>query len=123
MKKGKLEEKIVTTEMVDQLIKKHYETDSDKIEILLKQYAVLNRPEINAGKIVSDFDTGRNEMIKNVDRYEDELVRMLDLATVLSECRTENNTDNIGQYISFLLEKNMEILPDIIEMIQLLKKN
>lgn len=122
MKKGKLEEKIVTTEMVDQLIKKHYETDSDKIEILLKQYAVLNRPEINAGKIVSDFDTGRNEMIKNVDRYEDELVRMLDLATVLSECRTENNTDNIGQYISFLLEKNMEILPDIIEMIQLLKK-
>ena len=123
MKKGKLEEKIVTTEMVDQLIKKHYETDSDKIEILLKQYAVLNRPEINAGKIVSDFDTGRNEMIKNVDRYEDELVRMLDLATVLSECRTENNTDNIGQYISFLLDKNMEILPDIIEMIQLLKKN
>lgn len=122
MKKGKLEEKIVTTEMVDQLIKKHYETDSDKIEILLKQYAVLNRPEINAGKIVSDFDTGRNEMIKNVDRYEDELVRMLDLATVLSECRTENNTDNIGQYISFLLDKNMEILPDIIEMIQLLKK-
>ena len=122
MKKGKLEEKIVTTELVDQLIKKHYETDSDKIEILLKQYAVLNRPEINAGKIVSDFDTGRNEMIKNVDRYEDELVRMLDLATVLSECRTENNTDNIGQYISFLLDKNMEILPDIIEMIQLLKK-
>ena len=122
MKKGKLEEKIVTTEMVDQLIKKHYETDSDKIEILLKQYAVLNRPEINAGKIVSDFDTGRNEMIKNVDRYEDELVRMLDLATVLSEWRTENNTDNIGQYISFLLDKNMEILPDIIEMIQLLKK-
>ena len=122
MKKGKLEEKIVTTKMVDQLIKKHYETDSDKIEILLKQYAVLNRPEINAGKIVSDFDTGRNEMIKNVDRYEDELVRMLDLATVLSECRTENNTDNIGQYISFLLDKNMEILPDIIEMIQLLKK-
>lgn len=122
MKKGKLEEKIVTTEMVDQLIKKHYETDSDKIEILLKQYAVLNRPEINAGKIVSDFDTGRNEMIKNVDRYEDELVRMLDLATVLSECRTENNADNIEQYISFLLDKNMEILPDIIEMIQLLKK-
>ncbi len=122
MKKGKLEEKIVTTEMVDQLIKKHYETDSDKIELLLKQYVVLNRPEINAGKIVSDFDTGRNEMIKNVDRYEDELVRMLDLATVLSECRTENNADNIEQYISFLLYKNMEILPDIIEMIQLLKK-
>lgn len=122
MKKGKLEEKIVTTEMVDQLIKKHYETDSDKIEILLKQYAVVNRPEINAGKIVTDFDTGRNEMIKNVDRYEDELVRMLDLATVLSECRTENNADNIEQYISFLLDKNMEILPDIIEIIQLLKK-
>ena len=122
MKKGKLEEKKVTTEMVEQLIRKHYETDSDKIEILLKQYAVLNRPEINAGKIVRDFDTGRNEMIKNEDRYEDELVWMLDLATVLSECRTENNTDNIEQYISFLLDKNMEILPDIIEMIQLLKK-
>ena len=92
------------------------------MDFLLQSIAAVNRPEIDVEKIVADTIAGREKLVMNVSAYEDELVRMMDLATVILERHNQGTDENMEEYINYLLEKNIAILPDIIEIIQLLKK-
>lgn len=111
-----------TQEMVDYFIEEQYAAHCRKIDMFLKDYATSNQTEIDVTKIVEDLVSERNNLAANISYYENELVRMLDLATVLSEYKNKNKEENVDKYIGYLLEKNKEILPEIIELIQLLKK-
>lgn len=122
MDKMKKDQKTATPEMVNRFIEEYYAADSERMDLLLNNFTELNKPEINIEQIVSDILADRNEMVKNVRQYEDELVRLVDLSTVLSEWGSETEGGSREQYINYLLEKNKEILPDIIEIIQFLKK-
>lgn len=112
----------VTDEIADQLIKEHYSAATEKMDTLLKEYAVSNRPSVDVERIVADTIENRKELLTKINYYEDELVRMLDLASVLSERYSKTGNKNMDEYVEYLLKKNMDILPDIIEIIQFLKK-
>ena len=122
MKKHEKDYTLATPEMVDKIIEEHYAEDFQEMEFLLQSIAAVNRPEIDVEKIVADTIAGREKLVMNVSVYEDELVKMLDLATVILERHNHGNDENLEEYVNYLLEKNIAILPDIIEIIQLLKK-
>lgn len=113
---------IVTDEIADQLIKEHYSAATEKMDTLLKEYAASNKPSVDVERVVADTIENRKELLTKINYYEDELVRMLDLASVLSEQYRKTGNRNMDEYVNYLLKKNMDILPDIIEIIQFLKK-
>lgn len=113
---------IVTPEMVDQLIEEYYSSDVQRAETLLQSIALVREAEVDVDRIVTDMISERKKLADNVSWYEDELVKMMDLsAVILEHCNTGTAFDK-EPYISYLLGKNLTLLPDIIEMIQLLKK-
>lgn len=125
MEKQKQSYALATPEMVNKLVDDFYSDTFSKMDFLLKNIAGFNKSEIDVEKIVADKAADRERLIGVISEYEDELAQMLDLATVLLEHRSTehgNNDGNLDGYINYLLEKNIEVLPDIIEIIQMLKK-
>lgn len=122
MKTQKIDCNLATPEMVNKFIENYYAADVQKMEVLLNGIAAGNKAEVDVDRIVADTIAVREKLAGNISEYEDELVRMVDLATVLQGRRSTGSDDNNDEYINYLLRKNISILPDIIEIIQLLKK-
>lgn len=122
MKTQKIDYNLATPEMVNKFIEDYYVADVQKMEVLLNGIAAGNKAEVDVDRIVADTIAVREKLAGNISEYEDELVRMVDLATVLQGRRSTGSDDNNDEYINYLLRKNISILPDIIEIIQLLKK-
>ncbi len=122
MKMQKKNQDLITPEMVDRIIEEHYAAGADEVEVLLQSIAAIRKPEVDVEQIVADTISNREKLAENISEYEDELVRMLDLATVLSERRNKKTDDDVDAYVNYLLDRIMMVLPDIIEIIQLLKK-
>lgn len=122
MENRKKDYTVATPEMVYQIIDEHFAADVSAMEVLLQSAAAINKPAVDVDEITADIKMNRAKLAENVNAYEDELVKMLDLATVLHERRNSEPSENLDRYINYLLEKNAVILPDVIEIIQLLKK-
>lgn len=122
MENKKKDYTVATPEMVDQIIDEHFASDVSAMEVLIQSAAAINKPAVDVDEITADIKMNREKLAENVNAYEDELVKMLDLATALHERRKSEPSENLDGYINYLLEKNAVILPDVIEIIQLLKK-
>lgn len=122
MENKKKDYTVATPEMVDQIIDEHFSADIRDMEVMLQSVAAIKKTSVDVDEIVADIKMNREKLAENVSVYEDELVKMLDLATALHERRNSEPSENLDGYISYLLEKNAVILPDVIEIIQLLKK-
>lgn len=118
MKEGKKENVIASSEQVDKLINDYYAADYQKMDYLLKGVSAECETKVNIDEIITKTNFQRETARKDISRYEDELVQMTDLATILSETQIKD----MQEYVNYLIEKNMEVLPDIIDIIQLLKK-
>ena len=113
---------IATSDMLDALIDNYYAADYQKMDLLMKSIAVFNKKDIEINKLVANVLSNREIIKCDLNEYENKLVQMVDLSTVLSEKLKSENQQELQSFINYLIEKNKEILPEIIEILQLLKK-
>ena len=114
---------MVTKENVAQLINAYYEKEHDPIEGLLKQVAKeMPKQELDIQQVLETIMQNRKALSKNINFYEKELAEITSLSLVLSSEHHNLTKDRYMEYICYLLQSIDEILPDVLELIQLLKQ-
>lgn len=113
---------MVTKENVVQLINAYYEQAHDPIEDLLRQVArELPKKEIDMEQVLENTRHNRIALAKNIKVYEKELAEITGLSLALSSNHHNLTEEHYMEYVRYLLESIDEIIPDILEVIQLLK--
>lgn len=113
---------MVTKENVAQLINAYYEKEHDPIEGLLKQVAKeMPKQGLDIQQVLETIMQNRKALAKNINFYEKELAEITSLSLVLSSDHHNLTKDRYMEYICYLLQSIDEVLPDVLELIQLLK--
>lgn len=114
--------KKITPDIIDKLIGDYYANECQEMDRLVKNFVETIRPQIEVDKIIGRQLTERQSIKIDLNEYEDQIVKMLDLATILSDRNCDCDESMRAAITDYLIEKNKTILPDIIEIIQLAKK-
>lgn len=113
---------MMTKENVAKFIREYYEQQDSVISQLLKEFAKeVPKEAINIQKILDETIQNRSLLRKNIDAYEEQLVEIIDLSFILSSNNHNLPEGLYADYMEYLLQRMNETIPEVLELIQLLK--
>ena len=113
---------MMTKENVAKFIREYYEQQDSTIHQLLKEFVKeIPKEAIDFQKILAETIQSRSLLRKNIDAYEEQLVEIIDLSFILSSNNHNLPEELYADYMEYLLQRINKTIPDVLEMIQMLK--